>query len=56
MKPLVAGDSFFWNKSVLKRLYFSISYSYEWQFENPRPDICAGILKNRIPIVDAFDT
>ncbi len=47
MEPLVAWDSFL-NKSVLKCLYFSISYSYKWQFENSRPDICAGFYKNMI--------
>ncbi len=38
----------FLNKSVLKSLHFSISYSYKWQFENSSPDICDGFYKNRI--------
>ncbi len=47
MEPLVAWNSFL-NRSVLKSLYFSISYSYKWQFENSRSKICAGFFKNKI--------
>ncbi len=47
MEPLVAWNSFL-NKSVLKSLHLSISYSYKWQFEKSRSNICAGFFINKI--------
>ncbi len=43
MEPYVALDSFL-NKSVLKTLYLSISFSYKWPFENSMLDNCAAWL------------